>query len=105
MSVRTRGLLSFLGFGAAFAVIVFWYAFPEHYPFDYHPVGPGAAILIGAPGAFSAVGLIELLSGQPFYKLEEIWQNLKWWQRGIGGTLFVIFGGAIAFSVVALALI
>jgi hypothetical protein len=105
MGVRTRGLLAFVGFGAAFALVVFWYAFPQYYPFNYHPVGPAAAILIGAPGALSAVGLIELASGRPFYKLEETWQALKWWQRGIWGTLFVIFGGAIAFSVVALALL
>ena len=105
MEVRTRGLLSFIGFGAAFALIVFWYAYPEYYPFSAHPVGPAAAILIGAPGALSLVGLIEFASGQPFYKLEEIWQQLKWWQRGIWGTLFVVFGGAIAFAIVALALL
>ncbi|MEP5764752.1 MAG: hypothetical protein ABJ308_09160 [Halieaceae bacterium] len=105
MNIRTRGLLGFVGFGALFGLIVFWYANPEFYPFSYHPVGPAAAIFIGAPGAFSAVGLIEFASGQPFYKLEETWQGLKWWQRGIWGTLFVVFGGAIAFSVVILALL
>lgn len=105
MEIRTRGLLAFIGFGAVFALIVFWFAYPEYYPFSHHPVGPAAAILIGAPGAFSAVGLIELASGQPFHKLEETWQTLKWWQRGIWGTLFVVFGGAIAFSVVLFALL
>jgi hypothetical protein len=105
MSVRTRGLLAFTGFGVLFFLMIFWYAFPEYYPLDYIPVGPKAAILIGVSGALSAVGLIELTSGRPFHKLEEIWQSLKWWQRGIWGSLFVVFGGAIVFSVVVLVLI
>lgn len=105
MNVRIRGLLIFLGFGSLFALIVFWFAHPQFYPFSHRPAGIAAATFIGAPGAFSAVGLIEFASGQPFHQLEEIWQNLKWWQRGIWGTLFIIFGGAIVFSVIALALI
>ncbi len=105
MEVRIRGLISFVAFGLIFGLIVFWFAYPNFYPFDYMPTGPGAAILIGAPGALSAVGLIELTSGKPFHQIEEIWQSLKWWQRGIWGTLFVVIGGAIAFAIVLLALL
>lgn len=100
MSIRIRGFLSLIFFGAAFALILFWYANPDSYPFDYIPIGIGAVALIAGPGALAFIGLIEVLTGQPFYKVEESWQNLKWWQRGIGGTLFVLVGGAIAFGVV-----
>jgi len=102
MSTRKRGLLSLICFGVFFTLFAYWIANPDSYPFSYYPVGIGAAILIAAPGAGAIIGLIELTTGMPFYKLEESWANLKGWQRAIGGTLIVLVGGTVLFTVIAL---
>lgn len=101
MSVRQRGLIYFFGLGALFILFAYWIANPDSYPFDYYPTGIGAALLIGAPGAGAIIGLIELTTGQPFYKLEEVWANLKGWQRAFGSILIVVVGGAILFTAIA----
>jgi len=102
MSIRIRGLLYLIGFGSLFALIAYWLANPESYPFDHYPAGLGGALIIGAPGVGAIIGLIELSTGEPFYKLEESWANLKTWQRAVGGTLIVLVGGAIIFTIIAL---
>lgn len=105
MSVRTRGLLYLIGGGAAFAVIAYWIANPDAYPFSVYPAGLGGAIAIGAPGAVAIVGLIELVSGSAFYKIEEAWAGLTGLQRFFGGTLIVLVGGTVTFTAIALALL
>jgi len=100
-TVRLRGLILTLVFGTIFSVIAFWIANPSSYPFDYYPAGPGGAILIGAPGAAAIVGLIELLSGKPFYEVEEAWANLGGMQRAFGSLAIVVVGGAVVFTVIA----
>ena len=105
MPVRIRGLLLFLGGAGVFAQFAYWIANPDAYPFDYYPAGPGGAVLVGAPGAAAIIGLIELLSGKPFYKVEEAWANLSGVQRFFGGTLIVIVGGAIVFAALGMALL
>jgi len=76
-------------------------AHPAAYPFDYYPSGPGGALIIEAPGAAALIGLIELCTGTAFHQIEEAWAKLTGWQRFVGGTLIVVFGGAIAFAGVA----
>ncbi len=100
-TVRLRGLALTLVFGAIFSVIAFWIANPSSYPFDYYPAGPGGALLIGAPGGAAIVGLIELLSGKPFYEVEEAWANLGGLQRAVGSIVIVVVGGAVAFTAIA----
>lgn len=102
MDTRQRGLVVLLIGGAIFSLFAYWIAVPTQYPFSHYPAGVGGALLIGAPGCAAIVGLIELSTGQPFYKVEEAWAALKWWQKALGGLLIVVFGGAIAFTLVAL---
>lgn len=102
MAIRQRGLLLLLAFGALFAIFVYWVANPSSYPFDYYPTGPGGAILIAAPGVAAVIGLIEIITGQPFYKMEEAWVSLSRWKRAIGSVLIILIGGAIFFTVIAL---
>lgn len=100
-TIRLRGLILMLVGGGIFSVIAFWIANPASYPFDRYPAGPGGAILIGAPGGVAIVGLIELLSGKPFYEIEEAWANLSGLQRAFGSILIVVVGGAVAFTAIA----
>ena len=101
MSVRTRGFLYLVLGGGAFAVFAFWIANPEYYPFSVYPAGVGGALAIGAPGALAIIGLIELVSGKPFYQIEEAWAGLSGLQRFVGGTLIVLVGGAVVFTTIA----
>ena len=105
MSVRTRGLLYLIAGGGIFALFAYWISNPEAYPFSVYPAGLGGALLIGAPGAGAVIGLVELVSGKPFYKVEEAWAGLSGLQRFFGGTLIVLVGGAVAFTVVAVAIL
>jgi hypothetical protein len=101
-TVRVRGLVLFLLFGGIFATFAFWIANPASYPFDYYPAGPGGALIIGAPGGAAIIGLIELLSGKPFYEVEDAWASLGTWQRAFGSVLIVVVGGAVAFTAIAM---
>lgn len=105
MPVRVRGLLMLIGGGCAFALIGYWIANPESYPFSVYPAGIGGAIAIGAPGAAALIGLIELVSGKPFYEIENAWANLSGLQRLFGGTVIVLVGGAVVFTAIAAALL
>ena len=105
MSVRARGLLLFLGGGSIFALFAYWIANPESYPFSVYPAGVGGALAIGAPGAAAIVGLVELASGQPFYRIEEAWANLSGLQRFFGGVAIVLVGGAVVFTALAVAIL
>ncbi|MDJ0905181.1 MAG: hypothetical protein QNI96_04120 [Woeseiaceae bacterium] len=105
MSVRMRGLLYLVAGGGVFALFAFWIANPEHYPFSYYPAGIGGALAIGAPGAAAIVGLIELVSGKPFHKIEESWAELSGLQRFLGGTLIVLVGGAVVFTAIAMVMV
>jgi hypothetical protein len=87
--------------GGIFSVIAFWIANPSSYPFNHYPAGPGGALLIGAPGGAAIIGLIELLSGKPFYEVEEAWANLSGVQRALGSIVIVVVGGAVAFTTIA----
>ena len=105
MSVRLRGFLIAVACGIACATLAYWIANPETYPFAYYPAGIGGAILVGAPGAGVIVGLIELFSGQPFYKVEEAWGRITGWRKFLFSLLIVLIGGAIAFTIVGVAVL
>ena len=104
MSVRTRGLLYLIAGGGVFALFAYWIANPESYPFSVYPAGIGGALAIGAPGAGAIIGLVELVSGKPFFEIEEAWAELSGVQRFFGGTLIVLVGGAVTFFAVAVAI-
>lgn len=101
MSVRTRGLLYLIVGGSLFGLFAFWIANPASYPFSVYPAGIGGALAIGAPGAGAVIGLIELVSGKPFHQVEDAWAGLSGLQRFVGGTLIVLVGGAVVFTVIA----
>jgi hypothetical protein len=105
MSIRARGLLYLVIGGSVFALFAFWIANPEHYPFSVYPAGIGGALAIGAPGAGAVIGLIELVSGKPFYQVEEAWAGLSGLQRFLGGTLIVLVGGAVVFTAIAMVML
>ena len=105
MSVRVRGLLYLIGGGSVFALFAYWIANPESYPLRVYPAGLGGALVIGAPGAGAIIGLIELISGKPFYKIEDAWANLSGLQRFFGGTLIIVVGGTVVFAALAVAIL
>ena len=104
MSVRLRGLLTFVLGGGIFGLIAYWIANPDAYPFSVYPAGISGAIAIGAPGAAAIIGLIELLSGRSFRQIEDSWAELSGVQRFFGGIAIVVVGGAVVFTAVAVAL-
>ncbi len=105
MTIRQRGLLTFLGLGILFALFVYWIANPAAYPFTYYPTGIGAALFIGAPGAGAIIGLIELTTGQPFNKIEESWAKMTTTKRTIASIFIILFGGTIMFTMIAIILL
>jgi len=105
MSVRVRGLLYFIVGASVFALFGYWIANPESYPLSVYPAGLGGALVIGAPGAGALIGLVELISGKPFYKIEDAWANLSGLQRFFGGTAIVLVGGTVVFSAIAVAML
>jgi hypothetical protein len=105
MAVRVRGMLYLIVGGGVFALIAYWIANPESYPFSVYPAGIGGAVAIGAPGAAAIIGLIELVSGKPFYEIEDAWASLSGLQRFFGGTVIVLVGGAVVFTAIAAALL
>lgn len=94
-SARRKGLLRLLIGVAVFipllAVLVY---FSQHANHLLVPIG----LLL--PGAYAFAGLAELITGVPFPELARRWDELQGWQRGIYGTLLVLFGAAVVFSVI-----
>ncbi len=61
-------------------------------------------IPLAVPGAFTLMGLLEIITGISFKEMSGKWDNLKGWQRGILGTgvailTFIILGYAIVLFV------
>ena len=59
-------------------------------------------MLIGIPGAVAVIGLVEFTSGRAFRELEATWASLTRLKRFFFGSLLVIVGGAVAFTIVGL---
>lgn len=84
--IRLRGLVvAVLGFGLAFALIAFQLG-----------LGSRALMISGLPGALGLMGLIELVSGYPFYQISDRWNAMHGLVRfGLG--LVIIVGFIAAF--------
>ena len=80
----------FTGIVALFAVsgFVYWLQLQGYSPNSFALMG------LAAPVAIGLVGFLEVLMNRPFSEMEEWWNNLKGWQRGVLG-LFVVI---LAFS-------
>lgn len=63
---------------------------------------PRNSLALGAPGAAALWGAAELATGRSLFELESVWAALPRWQRLLGGIFFVVFGGVVAFTLVAL---
>lgn len=89
MDASTRNnRLKKLALGAIALVAVFWFVLwlqrQGNTPNSFALIG------IGAPVAIGLVGLLEIIVNRPFSEMEEWWNNLKGWQRGVLGLLVVI---------------
>ncbi len=53
---------------------------------------PGPIAMVGLAIPFVPLfgGIIEVITGIPFFELARRWDNLKGWQRGLYGTTFVV---------------
>lgn len=58
--------------------------------YGYAPVNPFKMIPLCIPFVYLCIGLIEVVSGQPYSHLAAAWMSLKGWQRGIIGTIIII---------------
>ena len=87
-SIRKNGFKK-LALGTAALVAVFWFVLWLQHQ-GYSP-NSFALIALGAPVAIGFVGLLEIIVNRPFSEMEEWWNNLKGWQRGVLGLLVVIF--------------
>jgi hypothetical protein len=102
LSIRIRGFLLALLGGTIFSLIAYWISHPSSYPFSHFPAGPGGALLIGIPGAVAVIGMVECVSGRALRELELTWASLNGLKRFFLGSLLVIVGGAIAFTIIGL---
>jgi hypothetical protein len=96
VQIRKRGLMMFVIGGIIFAGILYlmyWLSAHNH-QFSVELIGAGV------PFAVSCIGLIELVSGAPYYRLAQAWMGLRGWQRGVLGTLIVVASLVIILLIV-----
>jgi len=92
-NIRKQGFI-YLALGLGITVLIVALA---NYFFDsgnWNFISYGFAI----PGAFSLIGLIQLVSGVPFNELATSWDNLAGWQRGILGIIIILLACSIIFA-------
>lgn len=87
MDTRKKGLLKFITGGVA-GIIATWY-FAQSHEVKIGIVGPARLVAVALPGAYSMVGLLELVSGTPFGRLASKWDSLRGWQRSVIGLIVV----------------
>jgi len=100
LSIRKKGLgkmvTGFLALiGASY--FVFWLQTKGYSPNSFAMIG------LGAPAAIGLVGLLEVLMNRPFSEMEQWWNGLRGWQRGLLGMLVVILAIALLFGGIAVA--
>lgn len=87
MSVRSKGAtkaaIGILGF-AIISAIVYFIRIKGYMPTSL------AMIPLAVPGAYSLMGVLEIITGVPFLEIAQKWDNLAGWQRGILGLLIVL---------------
>ena len=83
--VRRKGLFKFLIGALVFAVVLgVLLQLLEYVSNLIVPIG----LLL--PGAYALAGLVEFITGIPFFELARRWDSLKGWQRGVFGTAIVV---------------
>jgi hypothetical protein len=99
-SIRKKGTKK-LAIGAvamvAVSYFVYWLQLQGYSPNSFALIG------LGAPVAIGLVGLLEVLMNRPFSEMEEWWNALKGWQRGILGLMVVILAFALLIAAMATA--
>jgi len=96
VQIRKRGFMMFVVGGIVFAGIlclVYWLS-AHNRQFSLEVIGAGV------PFAVACIGLIELVSGSPYYRLAQAWMELRGWQRGVLGTLIVVASLVIILLIV-----
>lgn len=98
--IRRKGLLRFVLSAAVFALGVGYVLFIG--PHSHEEWDMGDLLIFAVPGGYALVGLIEMITGVPFSNLARKWDDLKGWQRGVLGTLIVIFASGLILGAVGL---
>lgn len=98
-SVRPNGAKKLL-IGVAGAVLM---AFGLHWIQlqGYEPTGYGL-IILGLPGAYGIVGLLELVTGTPFSEMSDWWDGLRGWQQAVLGVVVAVLAFCAMIGGVAL---
>jgi hypothetical protein len=100
ISVRKRGIRRFLlGFAAGVAAGFFLYWLQQ----QGYMLNSFAMIAVATPAAWGLVGLLEIITNRPFSEMEDWWNGLRGWQRGILGLFVVIFAFALLIGGIAAA--
>ena len=99
-SIRRKGFVK-LAIGAvaliAVSFFVYWLQQQGYTPNSF------ALIALGTPVAIGLVGMLEVLMNRPFSEMEDWWNNLKGWQRGVLGVFVVIVAFAVLIAGMATA--
>ena len=99
-SIRKNGSVKIALGTIAFLVIsffVYWLQTEGYSPNGFALIG------LGAPIAWGLVGLLEVVMNRPFSEMEEWWNALKGWQRGLIGISVVIIAFTLLIGAMALA--
>jgi hypothetical protein len=100
MTVREKGVLKFLCFGAISSAAVFgiyWINLRA----GQTPHG-GLLIVLAAPGAYAMIGIVEAFSGRPLREFGSMWDSLKGWQRGVLGIAVAACAFAVFMGIVVI---
>ncbi len=103
MNIRSRGLAQ-LAAGAAPLALIAWLAPAEWVRQVLDALGKLAIFALAMPAVVALAGLVELVSGVPFWRIAERWDALRGWQRGVLGLAIVAaftacwFAGVVLFA-------
>ncbi|MBU2709358.1 hypothetical protein KCM76_25405 [Zooshikella marina] len=100
VSIRNKGLKKFvLGMLAGFVAGLFLYWLRK----QGYVLNSFAMIVIAAPAAWGLVGLLEMVTSRPFSEMEDWWNGLRGWQRGVLGLLIVVIAFAFMMGAIGTA--
>lgn len=91
MNVRTKGLLKIAAGGVVFIFTFFIVA-------AVGKLNLFKMLVMAAPIAYALQGFIEFIAGVDFWHISKKWDELRWWQRGILGTI-IAFSPFVLISV------
>jgi hypothetical protein len=63
-------------------------------------LGIGGLFAFGACGVYFLLGLTEVITNRPFIYWAQKWMDLKGWQRGVFGTLFLLLVLAALIAII-----